>query len=219
MPTALALLFEKWRTDKATCTPGPFEKAECNGYAGLYECLFSRLRYEVKSVLEVGIGTMVPDAPSSMVGWALPGYRPGGSLRAWQEYFVNATIVGLDIQHDTQFDNVEKIITRLCDSTCEDQVRQVMQDPVLPRKFDIIIDDACHYSSYQIATMRNLFPYLRQGGFYIVEDIHQNSFMELVNPLRNICGESPFFLAGPNRNLLVVMKRRRAAWPTGAATE
>ena len=33
-----------------------------------------------------GIGTMLPGVHSSMVGFASPGYRPGGSLRSWRDF-------------------------------------------------------------------------------------------------------------------------------------
>ena len=38
--------------------------------------------------------------------------------------------------------------------------------------FDIIIDDGSHLNSHQIFSLETLIPYLRQGGFYVIEDIH-----------------------------------------------
>ena len=57
---------------------------ERNGYVPLYQTLFRTKQENEVSLLEVGIGTMIEGAHSSMVGYALPNYKPGGSLRAWQ---------------------------------------------------------------------------------------------------------------------------------------
>jgi len=204
---SLSEIFDNWGTDKGQCAEGQLGEAEAHGYSGLYECLFYSNRSEIRTVLEIGIGTLIPDAPSTMVGWALPGYRPGGSLRAWREYFENATIFGLDIQPDTQFADESRIITRLCDSRNEAAVRAVMQDPAFPAKFDIIIDDASHRSADQIATLRNFFPYVAERGFYILEDISIGAFQQLVVPVKAICGDNPFFFLGPCNNVLVIMRR------------
>jgi hypothetical protein len=99
-----------------------------------------------------------------------------GSLRAWREYFENAIIVGLDIQPDTQFTDEERIITRLCDSTNESQVREVMREENFPKEFDVIIDDASHNVTNQVATLRNFFPYVREDGIYVLEDVNNGLF-------------------------------------------
>jgi SAM-dependent methyltransferase len=36
---------------------------------------------------------------------------------------------------------------------------------------DVIVDDASHYWTHQIAALRELFKYLKPGGLYILEDI------------------------------------------------
>lgn len=146
-PPRLSDLFRKWATDKGV-----------NGYSGLYECLFHRHRLRVQSLLEIGIGTMIPGALSSMVGFAQPGYSPGGSLKVWREYFPNAFIYGMDIQPDTQFDDEVRIATILCDSRDADQVSRTLR--YSPHKsFDVIIDDGSHWCTDQLATLANLFPY------------------------------------------------------------
>src|SRR6476620_748328 len=44
-------------------------------YGGLYEVLLQPTRHAVKSLVEIGIGTLIPNAPSSMVGYASADYR------------------------------------------------------------------------------------------------------------------------------------------------
>lgn len=43
-------------------------------------------------------------------------------------------------------------------------------------EFDIIVDDGSHVQSDMLVTFLNLFPYLKQGGIYIIEDTHTNHF-------------------------------------------
>jgi glycosyltransferase involved in cell wall biosynthesis len=193
---SLASIFCKWKTDKAV-----------NGYADLYESLFRKSRLQIESVLEIGIGTMIPAAHSTMVGFALDGYKPGGSLRTWREFFPNATIYGIDVQADTQFHDEARIVTFLCDSTDKLQIDRFMQS-IKHHKFDIIIDDGSHLLDSQLATFQNLFAHLKEGGTYVIEDVIFGGLFNQQDKLRWICGESPFFFAGPQNNPVVITKRR-----------
>jgi hypothetical protein len=138
-----------------------------DGYPVIYEMLFRHQRQRITSVLEIGVGTMIPGARSSMVDWALPGYLPGGSLRAWRDWFPNATITGLDVQSDTLFTE-PRIQTRLCDSQNGSEVVACLGQP--SSMFDLIIDDADHSVWGQLFTCENIYPYLASGGYYIIED-------------------------------------------------
>jgi hypothetical protein len=200
----LARLFGKWGTDKAF-----------GYYPGVYECLFRQRRHEIRAVLEVGIGTMLPGAHSSMVGYAGPGYRPGGSLRAWRDYFPHAVICGLDVQPDTQFDDEERIVTRLCDSTDAAQVEPLMQGD-FPKEFDIVIDDGSHYADDQLKSMFNIFPYLVEGGVYIVEDLLGDAFRRRLDIVRSISGDSPHFFLGPDSNLFATIKSSESRYANDA---
>jgi cephalosporin hydroxylase len=148
-------LFEAEGTDKGV-------------YAAAYEILLAARRKQIGRVLEIGIGTLRPGVPSSMVGFAAPHYRPGGSLRAWRAYFPNAQIVGIDVQSDTQFEE-DRIETFICNSTDSAKVQQFLADQ---RPFDLIVDDGSHRSEDQLATLKNFFPALAVGGLYVIEDIH-----------------------------------------------
>src|SRR5262245_55619562 len=67
-------------------------------YGGLYDALLMDQRESVKCVIEIGIGTLVPDARWGMRECADATYRPGGSLRAWRDYFPHASIIGVDVE-------------------------------------------------------------------------------------------------------------------------
>lgn len=120
--------------------------------------------------LEFGISSMIPDVHSSMVRYSLPGYSPGGSLRAWRDNFPNSQITGIDIQPDTQFSE-NRITTHLSSST-----NRIALDRVLGAvMFDIILDDGSHIPDNQLTTLLILWGRVKAGGYYIIEDMHENS--------------------------------------------
>ena len=140
-----------------------------NGYTPVYQSLFESRRKEAVKMLEIGIGTMIPGEASSMVGYALEGYAPGGSLRAWRDYFEKGEIHGMDVQPDCLFGE-ERISTFLCDSTSRNDTSKVIDC-----KYDIILDDGLHTAEAQYQTFNNLWSYLKPGGVYVIEDITPNS--------------------------------------------
>ena len=68
-----------------------------NGYSSLYNALFLPLKDAPVTLLEVGVGTMIPGAHSSMKGYMPDSYQPGASLRAWRDFFQNGEIHGVDV--------------------------------------------------------------------------------------------------------------------------
>lgn len=189
----LSEIFAKYGSDKLI-----------NGYLPLYHTIFNPLRDKSINLLEIGIGTMIPGAWSSMVGYAMPNYKPGGSLRAWRDYFSNGYIYGLDVQLDTQFLD-ERITTNICNSTDENAVKNLMEK--LNIKFDIIIDDGSHSPVDQYKTIKNFYKYVKDGGLYIIEDIFPGSEVS-TNPkkLVELCDNDPFFYVGFKNNICVVYK-------------
>lgn len=178
-----------------------------NGYAPIYHSLFKHLRNNPIDLLEIGIGTMIPGVHSSMVGYALDGYKPGGSLRAWRDYFPQGKIIGCDVQPDTQFSE-DRITTFLCDSTSKTSVEVAAEIILVDINFDIIIDDGSHRDEDQLKTLRNMYPLLKTGGYYIVEDIYPNSKMSgpFHDQVKEICKDAMFYM-NDKKNLLIISKR------------
>ena len=191
----LSCLFNKYGSDK-----------DRNGYSHLYSILFDNIKNAEMNVLEIGIGTMVPQACSSMKGYMPDTYKPGASLRAWNDYFVNSKIYGVDIQPDTQFSE-NNITTKLCDSTNKHNVDKLMEE--MDIKFDIIIDDGYHLDKAQMATLQNFFPYLKDDGLYVIEDIYPGSFLNSSTPLviKDLIGSYEHFFVGLKNNQCVIKKR------------
>jgi hypothetical protein len=177
-------------------------------YSDFYEVLLRDRREELRNLLEIGIGTLAPGENATMFGYAADCYRPGGSLRAWRDYFPNAEIVGLDCQPDTQFSEL-RIRTLLCDTT--DAASAAAALATLPQ-FDVIIDDGSHAAQDQLATLRNFYPALRPSGLYFIEDIGQDSPLyarpALIEPFIN---GAPYFAIsdsdGTNKWKMLVIRR------------
>lgn len=177
-----------------------------NGYARTYSEIFAPYRERTILLLEIGIGTLTPGAESSMYGHDLPGYRPGASLRAWREYFPRAQIFGVDVQKDTQFEE-ERISTALCDSTSRADVERFFGPEA--QRMDIIIDDGAHDGTSQLLTLQNLWPHLRPGGVFVLEDIQPGSLLRtsLWSSVLDGIGDAPHFVVDcPKSELLVAFK-------------
>lgn len=159
------------------------EGSDKGWHANAYDIVLRPHREHIRSLLEIGIGTLIADAPSSMAGYSADCYRPGGSLRGWREYFPNAQIVGIDIQPDTQFAD-ERIKTEICNSADPGAVARCFQGGI---QFDIVIDDGSHEADDQIATLRNFWPMVGRAGFYFIEDVRQDGALfwnpGLIEPL------------------------------------
>jgi len=185
-------LFNKYGSDK-----------DRNGYTPYYDSLFKNIRLTPIAFLEIGIGTMIPEAHSSMVGYSLPGYRPGGSLRAWRDYFVNGTIVGMDVQPDTQFKE-ERITTHLADSTNKAAIDAVLGDST----FDIILDDGSHYDEHQFAALLYMWHRVRAGGYYIIEDLQPWNRLhgDFRSKVKDLIGNDATMYFSEAKNILIISK-------------
>lgn len=199
----LAQLFNYYGSDK-----------DRNGYSQIYHTLFDSLKDKPLNVLEIGIGTLIPEVNSSMLGFGLEHYKPGGSLRAWRDYFKNSQIYGFDIQSDTQFNDEERINTYLCNSTDRINVINTIEtisdeDEGAEFKFDIIIDDGSHHDEHQLLTLKYLYSYLKDGGLYIIEDIYPGSRITTQpHLLTTLCKGDPYFFVGLGNNICVIYKKK-----------
>jgi hypothetical protein len=140
---ALAVL---WGTDKA---PGQ------HGYTRHYARHLRGRRRSVDCVLEIGIG----DGADPRAG--------GNSLRMWRNYFPRATIYGIDLQ-EKSLDNEPRITALRADQSDPGALRRVVDD--CP-PFDLVVDDGSHVGSHIITTFEVLFPKVRAGGYYAIEDL------------------------------------------------
>jgi hypothetical protein len=122
-------------------------------YFPIYERLFTPIREENISILEIGV-------------------QNGGSLEVWGGYFGKATkIVGCDIEPMCGKLNYSdsRIKVVVGDANLEPTKASILMHS---KDFDIIIDDGSHISKDIVASFISYFPVLNPGGLYVIEDTH-----------------------------------------------
>lgn len=114
-------------------------------YIDIYERYFASLRTSCQKVLELGV-------------------KDGASLRMWSDYFPNALIFGVDNRPETALKE-----GRISTVTGNQQDADTFKS--LPSEFDLIIDDASHVNPMTLASFDLLWPRIKPGGIYIIEDL------------------------------------------------
>lgn len=143
-------------------------------YTPKYHSLLSSMRDNAKLVLEIGIGNIPLMKPITGGN-----YVPGASLRMWRDYFSKAKIIGCDILDDVLFQE-PPIHTFSVDQSSESSLNNLMNIVKIFEEYaDFIIDDGSHIKDHQIISFKTLWPLLKKGGLYIIEDIFQNNLEEL----------------------------------------
>ena len=147
-----------------------------HGYTRYYERIFKPLRTEAVRLVEIGV-------------------ERGRSMKAWQQYFTNAEHV-----YGIGYGNFQTETSQACSSNTATKVKSRVpctiykgdQSDILFLNhfvaetgglFDIIIDDGSHVPNHQLISFENLWPSVKPGGMYIVEDIETNWW----KPFSSVC--------------------------------
>jgi len=132
-------------------------------YFDIYTKHFGRYRDRPIKMLEIGV------------------YR-GGSLRMWKDYFhPDSTIVGIDIDKGCKDHEIadRNVFVRI-GSQADPRFLAEVNEEFGP--FDIILDDGSHKTHHQNISFGALFrPALKDGGCYMVEDVHTNYWLKHVD--------------------------------------
>jgi hypothetical protein len=148
------------------------------GFAKLYDCRLHERRQDSRNVVLLELGVMT-----------------GRSLAMWCDYFDQGIIYGVDVDltpfHNAraglqklgafQRDNLHVLEYNVCSKVFATWVNT--QLPPL----DVVVDDALHQSNQQLANLILLFPKLKKGGLYIVEDL-MPGYLEVFNELLRCVG-------------------------------
>lgn len=104
------------------------------------------------------------------------GVYHGGSLQMWKKYFGRrARIFGVDIDPrcaELAEDRIEIVIGDQEDR----EVLRALRERTGP--IDVVIEDGGHTMGQQIATFEEMWPAIRDGGVYLVEDLHTSYWEE-----------------------------------------
>ncbi|HWJ67089.1 MAG TPA: glycosyltransferase 61 family protein [Nocardioides sp.] len=148
--------------DRRRAPQGPLESLDAIGtrtgtdkasaihdYLGVYEQQLGHLRGKRFQLVEIGV-------------------HQGASTRMWAEFFSRAKVVGIDIDPACRRHADERI-----EILIGNQGRAAFLARLARRLRPLVlVDDGSHRWTHQIDTFRTLFPVLRPGGYFIVEDIH-----------------------------------------------
>ena len=161
---SLEKLLIKYGSDKASYWQ---KKNNGHGYTKFYLKHFDKLKYKRLNILEIGS-------------------YAGGSAAAFSKFFPNSKIICIDINISNFKYYSKKIKVYGLDATRKKSVRNFFKKINLNSNkayFDIIIDDGSHKQDDILKALKLFFKYLRNKGFYIIEDYkHMNYFKHLRIP-------------------------------------
>ena len=163
------------------------DTATWHRYAPVYDSLFPD-RASVLAVMEIGVAE-------------------GASIRAWHEIFPNALIVGFDHGPSPTCPRGERL--EIHQGSQRD--RRAILNAAGERDFDLIIDDASHILADQLCCLFWLWPLLKSGGYYVVEEF---DIQDGVGPAGNLAsygllsGCRTITTPSPNGDELLVVVRK-----------
>lgn len=123
-------------------------------YTPVYRELMHGRRREPVRLLELGVG-----------GWS--GELGGESLSMWAAYFPKGRIFGIDVYDKTSLSR-GRVKVFQCSQTDRNRLTEIAGEA---GPFDFIIDDGSHANAHQIESFGILWPFVKDGGVYIIEDV------------------------------------------------
>lgn len=104
------------------------------------------------------------------------GVYHGGSLQMWRDYFgPRAHIIGVDIDQRCATLGGRGIDIEIGDQADVDFLHRLAAK-VGP--IDVVIEDGGHENYQQLTTFREMWPAIKDGGVYLVEDLHTSYWTE-----------------------------------------
>ena len=140
------------------------DKNTVHSYLPLYQRLLVGKRETARNILEVGVCN-------------------GGSVKLWNDFFVNADIYGIDVMHESEMWEGIKNQPRIHLCTSTDGYNQDFINNRFVKnniKFDFILDDGWHTLDSQRMFIRAYLPLLADNGILIVEDISSWDWIEIL---------------------------------------
>ena len=147
------------------------DKNTVHSYLELYQHLFNNKQLTAKNILEIGIDR-------------------GGSIKLWSDFFINATIYGLDIMNiDDICDDIKNIHNIKLYSSYDAYDPITFNNVFLKSniKFDVLIDDGPHTLESMILFIQLYSQINTDDGILIIEDVQS---IDWINDLINAVPEN-----------------------------
>jgi hypothetical protein len=136
---------------------GTDKSSRKHGYTRYYQEHLSKHRWKRMTILEIGVG-----AEDDL-------HSGGRSLRTWRDFFPRSTIFGVDIHPKRLARLGRRVHVLQADQSSQEDLAGVLRVVGSP---DVIVDDGSHIGEHVHRTFANLFPSLKVGGWYVIEDLH-----------------------------------------------
>ena len=134
------------------------DKATSHSFTKIYEEYYGPLRDKKVRLLEIGV-------------------FKGASLRMWHDYFHKGLIYGMDdgsiglgvtVESLKAVEN-DRITVFIGDQRNRTHLKKFVGEH--GSDFDIMVDDGLHYQEHQQVSLGYLFPHVKSGGLYVIEDL------------------------------------------------
>lgn len=126
-------------------------------YFDIYHSHFSKYRNKKVTILEFGV-------------------FHGGSLQMWKKYFgKKARIIGVDINPKCKDLTEKQIEIYIGDQENRTFLRKLAKEI---GEVDIVIEDGGHTMKQQINTFEEIYPIVKKGGIFLIEDLHTSYWAE-----------------------------------------
>lgn len=149
MENELSIIANHYGTDKGTQIP---QDGKHHGprlhFTTIYHDYMKDYRNEEINFMEIGIAN-------------------GTSLSMWKDYFSKAQIHALDIVDSSKY-RTDRVHIHKTDQTNRTQLKEAADN----KEFTFIVDDGGHMMGQQQISLGCLFPYVKSGSYYFIEDLH-----------------------------------------------
>lgn len=146
---------DKWDTDKSPYNKNP--NLHKHPYTGVYNLLFSSVRYQKLNIAEIGI-------------------LDNKSMLCWRDYFPSARLYG----YEWFDDKIENALSQNLPNTFYHKMNVQSNDSIEEGfkwancSFDIIIEDSTHNFEDQIRVIDVAYKYMHAGSILVIEDIFRD---------------------------------------------
>ena len=144
------------------------DKNTGHSYLDLYQSLLFSKKESAKHVLEIGIGE-----------W--PGRKSGGSIKLWRDFFTNATVYGLDINHiDTVMDDLRNDSRVVLHTSTNAYNETFFYENFVNKniKCDFMLDDGPHTLDSMKIFIQLYSQIMTEDGILIIEDVQSMDWID-----------------------------------------
>jgi hypothetical protein len=138
-------------TISQTLFPQKDIRTKSDDYYRIYEPHFEPIRNNQLNIVELGV-------------------LEGNSTKIFSTYFKNSRILALDLElRPIDFTHYQNVVYAKCDQNDQKALADICET-TFSSGIDLVIDDAAHIGFYSLNSFFTLFPLLRPGGIYVLED-------------------------------------------------